>query len=61
MFVYADGRDWEGLRGVLADEVYLDYTSLSGCGLTTIPADEVVACGTLRPARGDPVPASATS
>jgi SnoaL-like domain len=29
-FVCADRRDWQGLRGVLADTVALDYTSLTG-------------------------------
>jgi SnoaL-like domain len=43
MFVYADRRDWTGLRSVLADRVHVDYTSLNGGEPATMPADELVA------------------
>jgi hypothetical protein len=43
MFVCTDRRDWAGVRAVLADEVYLDYTSLNGGEPVTLPADDLVA------------------
>ncbi|HEY1369412.1 MAG TPA: nuclear transport factor 2 family protein [Gaiellaceae bacterium] len=43
MFVCTDRRDWQGVRAVLADEVYLDYTSLNGGEPAMLPADDLVA------------------
>jgi hypothetical protein len=37
-----DTRDWNTVRGLLADEVVLDYVSLFGGEVETVAADEVV-------------------
>lgn len=37
-----DTLDWDGVLAVLADEVRLDYTSLWGGVVETVPAPEVV-------------------
>lgn len=39
----ADARDWEGLRGLFAETVALDNTSLRGGNAATVSSDEVVA------------------
>lgn len=43
MFVYADRRDWAGLRDLFADQVELDWTSLSGGEPATLTPDQIVA------------------
>jgi hypothetical protein len=37
-----DTRDWDTVRSLLADEVTLDYVSLFGGEVETVPADEVI-------------------
>lgn len=40
---YADQRDWAAMRGLLADEVYLDYRALHGGEPASMPASAVIA------------------
>ena len=42
---YIDGRRWKELRGLFADEVETDYTSLFGGSAQTQSADELVLKG----------------
>ncbi|MEV0150680.1 MULTISPECIES: nuclear transport factor 2 family protein [unclassified Nonomuraea] len=42
MAVHADRREWELLRGLFADKVLLDYTSLSGGEPATLAPAEIV-------------------
>jgi hypothetical protein len=39
----ADARKWRELRGAFADDVRVDYTSLTGGQPTTIKADDLIA------------------
>jgi SnoaL-like domain len=43
LFVYADRRDWDALRGVLDEAVTVDWTSLNGGEPMRLSADELVA------------------
>ncbi|MEO3876378.1 nuclear transport factor 2 family protein [Nonomuraea sp. B12E4] len=42
MAVHADRREWELLRGLFADEVLLDYTSLNGGEPVRLTPQEIV-------------------
>ncbi|MBO2447432.1 nuclear transport factor 2 family protein [Actinomadura barringtoniae] len=42
MAVYADRREWERLRGLFADKVLLDYTSLNGGEPVWLAPQEIV-------------------
>lgn len=39
----ADAKDWEALRSLFADEVYVDYTSVAGGEPGVVKADDLVA------------------
>ena len=39
---HADRREWNELERVLADEVLLDYTSLTGAQPATLPREQII-------------------
>ncbi len=42
LFIAADNRDWPGIKQVFADEVFLDYTSMSGGEPSLLKAEQVI-------------------
>jgi hypothetical protein len=42
VFIGADERDWEKVKGAMAENVLLDYASLSGSPATFLPSGQII-------------------